>query len=203
VLANGLEERVAPGLACERRAGGEREDLEHVAMHAVARRRVGRQPRRLQVGVAPDAEPVAVLVAARQRPFRQGAVARRQADDDRVHQGLRRGRVGVLDDHDDRTGGFGNAGPLQRRRVAVAVVGVALGDRRVVGERQAADANRGHASAQVDGVEGGLVEPGTLSAQDMADHVGKFFEHGSLRRPGIRRGIRHALPLVCFLQFLY
>ena len=64
-----------------------------------------------------------------------------------VHQGLRRRRVGILDDQQQGGGGRRHAGPLQRRRDAFAVGGVAVGNRRVVGEGQAAHRDRGHAAA--------------------------------------------------------
>jgi hypothetical protein len=72
-------------------------------------------------------------------------------------------------------GGRRHAGPLQRRRDAFAVGRVAVGNRRMIGEGQAAHRDRGHAGAQVDGLKGGLFQTGSLAAQRMAEHVGQFF----------------------------
>ena len=139
------------------------------------------------------------MIGAWQRAFGQGAVAAFELDDDGVHEGLRRRRVGVLDDHDERGGVARNAAPLQRRRQARAVGGVALRDRRVVGEGEARDGERGHAGAQVDRLERGLVEAGALAAQRVADGIRKFFEHSLLRTSNDYGSIRRArvpmLPL--------
>jgi len=76
---------------------------------------------------------------------------------------------------------------------ACPVGGVGRGDRRVVDEREARDGDLRHAGAQIDGVEGELLEPGTQAAQRMADRVWKFFEHGfsCWLGPGIRRAGAH------------
>ena len=73
VLADRLEHRLAPGRAVEDRAARQREHLERVAMHAVARRRVGRQPARLQVRVAAD--PTGRRLRGRARPAPPSASA--------------------------------------------------------------------------------------------------------------------------------
>ena len=53
----------------------------------------------------------------------------------------------------------------------------------MVDERQARHRDRGHAGAQVDGLEGDLVEPGALAAQRVAERIGKLFEHGVFSPP--------------------
>ena len=53
-------------------------------MHAMTRRRIGRQPARLQIGVAADLQAGSVVVAARQRRLRQ-ARRRRRAGRPRSH----------------------------------------------------------------------------------------------------------------------
>ena len=50
----------------------------------------------------------------------------------------------------------------------------------MVGKRQAADGDGRHAAAQVDGLEGGLLQAGALAAQGVADQIGQFLEHGGL-----------------------
>ena len=151
-------------------------------MDAVAGRRIGRQPRRLQIRVAADAKVAAVVILARQRRLGERAVGRREVDDDRVDERMRRRRVGVLDDQDERRRPGGHAAPLQRRRDALAIGGVARRNRRVVDERQARHRDLRHAGAQVDRLVRGLVEPGALVAQRMADRVGELFEQGGLLR---------------------
>ncbi|PXY29713.1 hypothetical protein BA062_21285 [Prauserella flavalba] len=125
-------------------------------MHVLGARALA-EPERAVDGVEPEEVPVRVVadrrlraapaqlaeaVAARRRPGRQaalvgaGAVGREPGDDPVGERPAR--RVRVLTYQCQLLGPVRRPRPLQRRRDVVAVVGVAVGDQRVVGERRAA-----------------------------------------------------------------
>jgi len=81
----------------------------------------------------------------------------------------------------------------------------------VVGEGQTRQGDRRHARAQIDRLKRGLVEPGALAAQGMANRIGKLFKQGRLLRkdarkehsPCPRRGNDGCVPFVHIRLILY
>ncbi len=168
----------APRRAIEARRRVEREDLKAVAVRAVPRRWVGRQPSAPAERVAPHRAVVGVARRSGQRVVGEAAVRGRQVGNDDVHQRFGRRAVRVLH-HQQQGGGTGrHAGPGQRRRSTLAVSRVATGNGPVLGEggRRHGDAGRG--GGRLGAVADPAFRSGTYAVQRAAEGRRQFLEHG-------------------------
>lgn len=116
----------------DRRLQGEQ--LEGIVMGAMAGWWIGRQPALHQIAVAADRARCAVL---RQDAFLKAAGIHRQSPDDRMDQGMRRRRFGIVD-HERKRGRSGrNRAPDERRRDAFTIDAKAFGQLRTAREGRA------------------------------------------------------------------
>ena len=101
-LVQRAEHFIAARRGRERGAGPEREHLERIAVRAMTRRRIGRQPAALQIRVAAGLQAVAFVIRALQCALGESAVAGLEIDHDCVYQRLRRRRIGIFDKQQNR-----------------------------------------------------------------------------------------------------
>jgi hypothetical protein len=168
------QDQAAAGMPLELRHVVEREHLEHVAMRAVTRWRIGREPRRLEIRVSPEQRCTVVLA---QRALGELLGRRSDTRRDRVDERRRRGAIAVLDEQDQRARGFGDRAPAQRRRDALAIGGAPYRERTTVRERRALQ-HEGHGNGRdVRALRHDPIETGADAREGLTDEARQFLQH--------------------------